>query len=453
MNLVGLQPTGLGRRLDRPGFGLLPVDLAGGLGLDAIHGRRGEQLGVDGGVLGSAEGEGLDLAGRLVEAHVGGRVVHAVRVGGGVLVVGPDLLGAVGQARLGVDEERQVRPVLAELLVVGLGVDDVADPAQQQRGVGARADGQPHVGLGRLGRHVGVDDDGLDAEVGAGVDQAVAAVGRLGGVRLASPEHEDALGVVDAGAFELGHVHDAKPAVDVVHVDAAVEAHAGRGHEVARHGALARAARQRVASPERRVDGAGLPLDVGSAAAAGVPVGVGAVLLDGGGDLRAGEVDGLFPADRLPLVLAALPHALHGVQHVARAVERLDLRQALEADAALVEGAVGVALDLHDDAVFGVHDDRAGVGAAVAGGLVAHPLDGLVGEGGRRLVEQRRRRGGKRRADGGRCLEKAAPGDVGAGHNLPFLSRASMGSVRSRRGRAARRRGGQAARGRSVPRR
>ncbi len=417
-----IEPAGLAGRLQGPGLGLFLVDLARRLGLLAVHGGGGEDNGVDRAVLGGGEGEGLDGVGFRVEAHVGRGIVDAGGVGGRVHVVGPHLLGAIGQARVGVDEEGQVRPVLHELLVVQVVRDVLVNPRQHERAVGAGAHGERHVGLGGLGGHVGVDDDGLHAEVRPGVGQPVAAVGRLGGVRLAAPQHEDALRVVAAGAVQLGVVGDAHPAIHVVHVNAAVEAHRGGGDEVARHGALAGAGGQRVAAAEGVVEAGGLPLDVGAAASAGAPVGVGAVLLHGRGDLLAGQVNGLVPADGLPLVLAALADALHGVQHVAGAVDGLNLGQALQAHAALVQGAVRVSFDLHDAAVLGVHAHRAAVGAAMAGGLVHHALHGSGGEGLIGRFEQRDRAGGRKGRARGRCgLHEAASADGSLGHGGPLF--------------------------------
>ena len=271
-DLIGLKPARLGGSLDRPGLGLFPVDLAGGFGLYTVDGCRGEQLGVNVEILRRAEGQRLDLARLGIQAHVGGRVVHAVLIGSRVHVIGPDILGLVGEARLGVDEERQVCPALAELLVVGLRVDDVANPCQNERIVRTRTDWQPHVGLRGFSRHIRVDDDSLHAQVGARVRQAVTTVGGFGRVGLTSPEHKNALGVVLAALGQLGSVHNAHPALGVIHVDAAVETHAAARHEVARHGALAGAAGKRVAPAKRGVDRACLPLDVGSTTATGMPI-------------------------------------------------------------------------------------------------------------------------------------------------------------------------------------
>ena len=66
------------------------------------------------------EGKGLDGVRARIEANVGWRIVDIVRIGGRIHVVGPNLLGPVGQARVGVDEERQIGPILHEGLVVGL---------------------------------------------------------------------------------------------------------------------------------------------------------------------------------------------------------------------------------------------------------------------------------------------------------------------------------------------
>ena len=408
LNLVGLKPARLSSGLNRPGLGLFPVDLSGRLCFLAVDLGDCEKLGVHLEVLGSAERKRLYLAGLGIEAYVSRRVVHAVLIGRRVHVVRPDFLGLVGHARLGVDEEGQVGPLLAELFVICLLIDDIPDPGKEQRIVRTGTNRQPHVGLCGLGGHVGVDDDGLDAQIGARIRQAVPSVGRFGGMGLAPPQHEDALGVVDAALGELGCVHDAHPALGGVHVDAAVKTHATTRHEIARHGALARTARKRVATTERRVNRAGLPLNVSSAAATGMPVRVGTVLLDSRGNLRAGQIDCLVPADSLPLVLPAHAHTLHGVQHVTRAVHSLELREALEADAALVEGPVRVSLNFHHDPVLGVHDHRAAIAATVTSGLVLLPRHRLVGKSLRGLLQQWAARNRKGRSSRSSSLQKRA---------------------------------------------
>ena len=128
LDLLGFQPAGLGRRFQRPRFGLFPIDLAGRLSLFSVHRRRSENDRIDRAVAWGREGKGLDGVRARIEANVGWRIVDIVRIGGRIHVVGPNLLGPVGQARVGVDEERQIGPILHEGLVVGLLVDDVADP-------------------------------------------------------------------------------------------------------------------------------------------------------------------------------------------------------------------------------------------------------------------------------------------------------------------------------------
>lgn len=88
---------------------------------------------------------------------LGGVVPHHVLV----VAAAPQLVGAIGELGGVVHEERQVGPLRYELVVVQILVDDVAHPGQHEGHVGARANGQPHVGAGRIRREARVDDHGL----------------------------------------------------------------------------------------------------------------------------------------------------------------------------------------------------------------------------------------------------------------------------------------------------
>ena len=130
LDAVGLQPACFSSRFKRPRLRLFPVNLAGGLRLHAVDVGNREQDRIDRAVLGSRERERLDAVGACVEAYVRRRVVDAVRIGRGVRIVWPDIFRVVWQLRVGVDQEREVRPVFGEFLVVAFRIDDVSDPCE-----------------------------------------------------------------------------------------------------------------------------------------------------------------------------------------------------------------------------------------------------------------------------------------------------------------------------------
>ena len=94
------------------------------------------------------------------------------------------------------------------------------------------------------------------------------------------------------------------------------------------------------------------------------------------------------------------------MQHVTGAVQRLELRETLEADAALVEGSIGVSFDFHHDPILGAYDHRATVAAAVTSGLVLLPRHGLIGKCLRSLLQQRTVRNSKGRSGCSGSLQK-----------------------------------------------
>ena len=143
---VGGNPGDFLGVLEGPGLSLILVDLAGGLVGLALVLALPEDLGVNGGVGRSAVLEGSNGAGLEVVAHVRRSVL-----GRGLLEVGEKLLSLDGKLGVGVDQEGQVRPVLGELFVVELVLEDVAVPGQQHARVGLGANGEPHVGLGGVG--------------------------------------------------------------------------------------------------------------------------------------------------------------------------------------------------------------------------------------------------------------------------------------------------------------
>ena len=65
---------------------------------------------------------------------------------------------------------------------------------------------------------------------------------------------------------------------------------------------------------------------------------------------------------------------------MARAVQCLNLAQALQAHTALVQRSIGIALDLHHFAILGVHANRTAIRATVTCGFMHHTLNRLRGK-------------------------------------------------------------------------
>ena len=122
-----------------------------------------------------------------------------------------------------------------------------------------------------------------------------------------------------------------------------------------------------------RVDGLAEALHVAEVRVAATAGGHGhafrAVLLVDLDELRGDLGDGLVPGDALPLVLAALAHAAHGVLVAVGMVQRLDAGHALRAQAALAHRAFGIALDLDDATVLHMRQHGAACDAGAAGRL------------------------------------------------------------------------------------
>ena len=220
--------------------------------------------------------------------------------------------------------------LLDEVLIVELVVEDVADHAQEERGVCAGLDGDPLVCLAGSGGEVGVDHHdagagllGLEEDAGGG-EARLAEVG----ARL-----DDQLGLGPVAGLGVGH------GVAPAHAQRGVEAVAGARVDA------------RVVALSACAEHGGEELDV-CLGAVGHHHGAVAVrrlhLLELCGDL----VEGLVPADLLEGALSALARAAHGGLHAALAVHMLDLGKALEA-AGLVAALRGhvVGLDEHDPAV------------------------------------------------------------------------------------------------------
>ena len=179
LDAIGVKPARFRSGIKRPGICFFPINLTSGFRLYPVDVRRRERDRVDRTCLRSGKRQRLHRVRARIEAHICGSVVHTGSVSGRVDVIGPHFFGAVGQLRLGVDQARNVGPVLHELLVIGFRVDDVANPSKQKRCVGTRANGQPHVGLHRVCGHIRVDYHGFHAKIAAGIGQAVTAMSRL----------------------------------------------------------------------------------------------------------------------------------------------------------------------------------------------------------------------------------------------------------------------------------
>ena len=350
LDLVSLQPALLGRLLERPGIGLLLVDLTGGLVLLAVELAGPEDLGIHGRIGGSGVLEGRYGVRLQIEAHVGRGVL-----GRRLLEVGEQFLRLHGQLRVRVNQEGQVRPVLRELLVVELVLEDVAEPREQKLRVGAGTYGQPHVGLHGVGREVRVDDHGLHAG-GAELRHAAAGLSGLGHGGLGAPDDHD-LGLV------VVHLEDLLDGVvgDGLVVAAVEELREGPTGQVALGAAGLEDGRATEGHGKRH----GLHERVGAAAAHAGEERVVAVLVDSVLDMGGRLGDGLVPGDDLPLVLAALAGPAQGVQDAARAVHGVQLVEALDAQAAAGHRGLRIALEPHDHAVLQVGDGRAHLNAAM----------------------------------------------------------------------------------------
>ena len=336
--------------------------------------------GVDSVGGGSGVGGLVDLQAPL-NGGVGSRAVHA----GGlddVLSVDPaDLGGLLGRPLL--DDLckllETVGPPLHEVVVVEVLLDEDVRHGHGQGGVGAGAHAQPHLGAGGQPREGRVDGDHLGTALHAVDDPMAEEVVGVGNNSVAAPVHDD-LRTAPLGTFLvvailelLRHIGDHEVAVH--------GSHGGRTRAEAR--VACKIAHGEVRGAERRMCQIG---DLVAVVAAGADVaddGLGTVVLPDGADLLLDDVEGLVPADLLPLVLAALAGALHGMAQARRVVDELRHFEAAHAQRALVKRVLRVALDLLELAVLGVVKHAAAVMAAGArpggragdGVLAVLPLD------------------------------------------------------------------------------
>ena len=240
------------------------------------------------------------------------------------------------------------------LSVVQALADDDVEPCARQRSIGAGTQLQPVFSAHAPPRQTGIDGDDLRSQLSTD-DQPMADVSvGVRGQRLVAPDHDhlrrNPLGVVVTVGMRLGRVHDREIA------------ERGDGAADARH--VARKARETERRDVRRLQ-AGLaeerhlPVDV-AARAMHADDRVAAIGFPNGLDALFDDVVGLVPADALPLVLAALAGALHGVLQAVRVVDGLIERQALDAQFAVRARIKRVALNALDLAILHIQKDAAG---------------------------------------------------------------------------------------------
>ena len=267
------------------------------------------------------------------EARADGRI-HARRRpdlrGGNPRDLG-DLLGRIGLHRF-FELVEAVRPLLHELLVVKLLVDDDVHPTERKRAVGAGAQAQPYVGTGRILGAAGIDHDDLRIGI-VGEQLAVAPMLRkiaaLGGV--AAPEH-DALGVrCRRGRSELAE----RCAFNRI---GGAPAHLGAAHGNVGTAVLVEEARD---IPFVGTSGAMREHDRFRSVLVGKPAQLGTDLLAC-----------LIPRDLLPLARSARADSLERVVQALRVVKPLELKPHALAHLALVDGTLRIAFDLRCFAIF-----------------------------------------------------------------------------------------------------
>ena len=288
---------------------------AGRLGVDVVHGKGLDDLGIQPGDLGGVLQRVLgDLVAQVVEGGAAGLAVHLEGTGkrgghalggvghrlagrrvphhpGGVLALAVAQHRAIGLAheegRHGVGHE----PVLRVQVLA----DDDVHHAEGQRRIGLSLDGDPLIGDGRRGAQARIHHDDLGA-VFAGFHK-VAELGGVGVGHVAAPEHHHVrvhivARVVSAAALAEAQRHAHGGAVvahDALDIEGGGAISAGEtGGRLP--GKLRQVARERVEAAGFR-----------------------AVLRLGGLHALGDLVDGLLPGDLLELAAAALAGALHGM--------------------------------------------------------------------------------------------------------------------------------------------
>ena len=244
-----------------------------------------------------------------------------------------------------------VGPFLDEIMVVKVFADDHVDHRHSERRIGRGTNLQKHLGVRRKPRDLGIDDHKLRAATAHRIDdpmpeKAVA----VGNDRVVTPDQAHfrpyVAGIVVAQLGELRHVGDRAIAV--------------RDHRARHAGEHARVTRQKAARQVRRLE-----RDIARERQLAVHVaprtdepdnGLGTVVLLDATHVLLDKVVRLVPTALLPrVIVAALGGvATHGVDDSVLPVNRLELIQAADAQAPLVEGSTRVALDVVEHAVLHV---------------------------------------------------------------------------------------------------
>ena len=255
-----------------------------------------------------------------------------------------------------------VAPLLDEVMVVEVLFDNHVDHRQRDGGVGAGTRLDIVLGTRAHPGDARVDVDELRAAFLHAVDKPVPeeTVG-IGLDGIAAPLEDDlgelVLRIVVAARIVLTAVNDGRTA------------HNAYGSRATRQ--IARVAREEAATEVRALECGvleqrNLPHDVAAGALKGDDR-FGADFIPRSADMLLDHVVRLVPGNLLPLVLAALAHALQGVTQAGRVVDGLvDHVQAAHAQTAAAELVVRVALDVVDLAVLHVEQHAAPLVAARA---------------------------------------------------------------------------------------
>ena len=235
-----------------------------------------------------------------------------------------------------------------ELEVDFLRLDQFVDQSHHEQAVGAGPDADPFVGDRRVARAHRVDRHELG--VFAALQQAEAGLDRVGVVVLGDAEHHEVAREVPVGLTELP-----ERAADGVQAGGR---HVDRTETAV--GCVVR--RAELGGPER---GQRLAL-----VAAGEEGQFARVVLADIAQPLGGECQRLVPGNRLVLAAAARSDALERFGEPRRRQVLHDARGALAAQHALVDGVVGVPLDVTHLPVAHVHADTAAAGTHVTGGFV-----------------------------------------------------------------------------------
>ena len=323
-------------------------------GVDAVGDLVQGQAPLDGG------------AGGVLGVHLGGLVDGLLGHPGqgGDLLQGV-LLGALLQLL------EAGAPLLHELVVVPVVLDDHVDHGHGDGGVGAGTQLQVVLGTGGQPVLAGIHHDQLGAALHAvhdpvAVEAVLAAPGGILG-----PDDDDLgglpAGIVIALLQELGAV-----------ADGVVALHGGHGAQTGAVAGLTGQAQLRPVGAAVVVghDGHGAA-DV-AAGALDEDDGVGAVLFLDLVELLLNDVIGLIPGDALEAAVAPGTDALQGIEDALGMVHELGHGQQAGTSAPVVIGVISVALDLDHLVALDIDLDAAAAVAAGAGGSGGGSYDAII---------------------------------------------------------------------------